>query len=149
MTSPGPLFAKRRTRQPKALKLPAPKEHVLHFSVRKLLDDFLRPDWIYTHPPMGELRDPITAAKVKRMGAKPGWADFILVAPGGRMHALELKRAGGRLSEHQQQFRDDCMRLGVPHAVVFDTQAALETLSAWGALRLTISNGVPTLGGEQ
>jgi hypothetical protein len=144
-----PLFAKRRPRQPRAIKLPAPKEIVTHFQVKKLLDDFLRQEWLWTHLPMGEARDIHTARKLKNMGTKAGWSDFLLIAPGGRAHMLELKRVGGRLNEAQVQFQDDCLRLGVPHAVVFDVHGALNTLSTWGALRIQIRDGVPALGSAQ
>lgn len=141
------MTAARRPRAQRPARLPPPKEIVTHFAIKKLLDDYLRSDWIWTHPPLGELRDIRTAIKVARMGAKPGWADFILVAPGGRMHALELKRAGGRLNDAQRAFEADCLRLGVPHAVVFDTAGALNTLASWGALRIQIADGIPALGG--
>ena len=50
------------------------------------------PGWIYTHIASGEKRDPMTAARLKRMGVTPGFSPIC---------AIELKAKAGRLSEHQ------------------------------------------------
>jgi len=56
----------------------------------------------FTHNPMGEVRDGITGAKLKRMGTKAGWPDFTIIMSNGDVWFLELKRIGGRLSKTQK-----------------------------------------------
>lgn len=119
-----------------ATELPKPKEHVLHFSVAKFLNDFAHPDWRWTHFPAGEIRDDKTGAKLKRMGLKPGWPDFQIVAPTGLFHALELKRAGETLTDTQADFAQWCRSHGVPHAVVDTFKDAVTVLNDWGCLRI-------------
>lgn len=119
--------------------LPSPKEIRLHFSVAKFLKDFFHADWRYTTFPAGELRDDKTGAKLKRMGLTAGWPDFQLVAPSGLFHALELKRQGGTLSDDQEAFAAFCHENGIPHAVVDTFKDAVETLNAWGCLRIKFS----------
>lgn len=117
-------------------QLPSPKELKLQFSVAKLLQDFCHPDWRYTHFPAGELRDDKTGAKLKRMGLKAGWPDFQIVSPQGLFHALELKREGEALNDNQEDFAAFCRKNGIPHAVVDTFKDAVETLNAWGCLRV-------------
>ena len=38
------------------------------------------------------------------MGLQRGWPDFLLVVPGGLLHALELKRRGETMAEEQESF---------------------------------------------
>jgi len=117
-------------------QIPSPKELKLQFDVAKFLKDFCHPDWRYTHFPAGELRDDKTGAKLKRMGLKAGWPDFQLVAPTGLFHALELKREGETLNDNQEDFATFCRKNGIPHAVVDTFKDAVETLNAWGCLRV-------------
>lgn len=111
-----------------------PKEIVLHMSVAKLLRDFGRADWQWTHIPAGEARDKRTAGKLKQMGTRAGWPDFVLVPPSGNLHCLELKREGEKLSDEQDKFRDWCIRHGVPHVVAFSIDDALAAVDLWGCL---------------
>lgn len=122
-------------------KLPSPKELVLHFSVRKELERFCKADWKWTHFPSGELRDDVTAAKLKRMGTKAGWPDFILVSPEGIFHGLELKRKGEGLNDAQQDFHDHAIRLGWKVATADTFTDALAILQGWGCLRIKIVEG--------
>lgn len=135
------LFSKPRRKLPPVEKVPSPREIVLHRDVAKLLKQYGRADWIWFHPPNEETR-----GKPESAGVLAGVADWVGIAPGSRCHMLELKRAGGKLSEAQIAFRDKCQVIGVPHAVVFDMAGALAALSSWGALRIKIVNGVPALG---
>jgi trehalose utilization protein len=73
--------------------------------------------WIWWHTPNGEVRNKITAAKLKAMGVRPGIPDFVLLSPHNSIRFLELKRAGESLSEAQEEFRIFCIRQGHPHAV--------------------------------
>jgi hypothetical protein len=130
------LFKSRRQRGTK----PPP---AFEFNVQcKIADDLRRwatPNWIWTHFPAGERRDPITGARLKRMGLKPGWPDLVLIPPkghpNGRPHFLELKRAGGTLTEAQAGFRLWCMLNECPFVCVDDYKAAVTILQQWGALR--------------
>jgi hypothetical protein len=94
--------------------MPAPKEFVLHRAVADHLRAFARPDWRWTHFPAGEKRDPLTAAKLKAMGLRRGWPDFLLVALGGLLHALELKRRSETMREEQESFAAWCWEQGIP-----------------------------------
>jgi hypothetical protein len=122
----------------KPRKAPAP-EFAIHCMVADALDKFLRRDWIYTHIANGELREKRTAARLKRMGVKPGWPDFILLPPSGQAHFLELKRRGGALSAAQTDFALWAFDHEIPFACADSFDAALAQLKDWGALRVSVS----------
>lgn len=124
----------RKPRPRKAAKPLPPKEIALHMQVSSLLKQCARPDWRWTHIPTGEKRDIRTAGKLKAMGVKPGWADFVLVSPIGLAHFLELKRLGGALSEPQEQFQTWAIAHGVPFAVADSFDQALAVLRRWDAI---------------
>ncbi len=67
------------------------------------------------------------------MGVQKGWPDFLLIAPGGRLHALELKRRGETMTEEQEAFAKWCREQGVPFACMDDLRVALTILGEWGA----------------
>jgi hypothetical protein len=138
MTVVPPLLMLAEGRKPRPRKAPMnrPKESVLHFAVAKLLREHCLPDWLWTHIASGELRDVRTAAKLKAMGVRRGWPDFILVPPIGQLHSLELKRAGEVLSDDQEAFQLHCIRHGWPHVVARTLDEALVALDAWGCLRI-------------
>ncbi len=69
------------------------------------------------------------------MGLQKGWPDFLLIAPGGRLHALELKRGGKTMTEEQEDFEVWCREQGVPFACTDNLREALATFSEWGVLR--------------
>lgn len=66
-------------------------------AVAKILRDHALPEWQWTHIAHGEVRDIRTAAKLKAMGVRKGWPDFILVPPSGQLRCIELKRIGEKL----------------------------------------------------
>jgi hypothetical protein len=130
------LFKSRRQR---GVAAPPPLEFAVHCAVADTLRRWATPGWIWTHLPMGELRDAVTGARLKRMGVQPGWPDLILIPPAGpkfwqRPHFLELKRRGGKLTEHQAGFALWCKLNGCPHAVADSYEAAVKILQRWGAL---------------
>jgi hypothetical protein len=128
------MIAEGRSPRLRKALLTRPKELELHKDVAALLRKQARPDWRWTYIPTGERRDLRTAVKLKQMGTMPGWPDLILVAPGGRLHCLELKRRGETLSDAQEAFRAWCICSGVPH-VVADTMAdVMIALRAWGVI---------------
>jgi hypothetical protein len=85
-----------------------------------------------------EARDIRTAAKLKSMGLRRGWPDFVLVPPTGQLHALELKRQGEAPSDEQADFRSWCIRHGVPHVVARTLDEVLTAFDAWGCLATKI-----------
>ena len=91
MSSLPPLLMIAEGRKPRLRKAPVErsKEIALHMAVAKLLRQHARSDWQWTHIDNGEVRDPRTAAKLKQMGLRPGWPDFVLVPPTGRLHCLD------------------------------------------------------------
>jgi hypothetical protein len=62
------------------------------------------PGLLIFHVPSGELRNPITAIKLKRMGVVPGVADFLMFVNGHNV-AIELKDKGGAQSMAQKHFQ--------------------------------------------
>ena len=89
------------------------------------------------HPATGEIRDAVTAAKLKRMGVRAGLPDFLLVI-GGRLHGLELKRQrGGRVSLDQRAMHDELVTAGAIVAVARGLDDALAILEQWGAFKST------------
>lgn len=86
------------------------------------------------HVPNGELRDAGTAAKLKRMGTRPGVPDLLLLID-GRLHGLELKRArGGTVSEAQRVMHEEMRGAGAVVETARGLEHALDVLAAWGAL---------------
>lgn len=110
------------------------KEIALHMAVAKLLRQRCCGDWQWTHIGHGEARDARTAAKLRRMGLRAGWPDFVLVPPTGRFHALELKRSGEDLSAEQETFKRWAARHGVPFVVAYSMQDVLTAFAEWRCL---------------
>ena len=90
-----------------------------------------------THVPLGEKRTPVTGERVKRMGARAGFPDYLgAMPPHGRLLALELKTDAGRLRPNQKAVREALEAAGAAYAVI----RSLDDLRA--VLEL---HGVPTL----
>jgi hypothetical protein len=140
-----PLFGKRQRR-----KRTAP-EFNLHVLIADIMRRWGTPGWQCTHLPFGEHRNAITGARLKRMGTKRGWPDFILLAPRGgtgsilnplfigTAHFLELKRKGAQLSDEQAELGAWLMDNGYPYRVADTFDEALTILKAWGAVRVSVS----------
>ena len=143
MSSLPPLLMIAEGRKPRLRKAPVErsKEIALHMAVAKLLRQHARSDWQWTHIDNGEVRDPRTAAKLKQMGLRPGWPDFVLVPPTGRLHCLELKRLGETLTPEQESLKLWAARHGLPFVVAYSIDEALVALATWGALRPEIERG--------
>jgi hypothetical protein len=125
--------------RPRKAPVVHPREIVLHVAVAKLLRDHARPEWRWSHFPAGEARDLRTGARLKAMGLKRGWPDFLLIAPNGLTHCLELKRLGESLSDDQREFEAWCAASGVPHVVAYTLDDVLSALGGWGALKVNIA----------
>lgn len=134
-----PLLAAMEGRKPRARedRAPAPKELSLHIPVATLLKDHCLPDWEWAHYPGGEVLDERTAAKLKAMGRRMGWPDFIFITPYGSIMFLELKRSGkSPLSDEQKKFRERCIARRNPYVVAWTMDQVLTTLTEWGCLRI-------------
>ena len=120
-------------------------EFKLHVMVADVLDRWGTKGWRHTHLPFGEYRgDPerakITGARLKRMGTKKGWPDFILCSPyPPEVHFLELKRKGAQLTDEQDDLAAWFDTNGYTYAVADTFKDAIDILKAWGAVRATVS----------
>ena len=108
-------------------------EFRLQCAIARVLRDHTNPGWSYTHLPFGEKRNPATAGRLKAAGVTPGWPDLMLVGP-RRIYFLELKRRGGKLSEHQAVRADALMAAGAGYGVAASFDAAVSILQAWGCV---------------
>ena len=120
----------------RGVELAPPLEFVMQCQVARLLNDCADRSWRWTHFPAGELRDKITARRLKDMGTKPGVPDFLLFPPWRLTHFLELKRKGGVISDQQSAWADWCHAVGYPHAIAYDFDAAVAVLTHWGVVRV-------------
>lgn len=107
----------------------------IHITIAALLDVYAHPNLIWFHPANGEKRNIITAARLKRMGVKPGVADFCFTLPDGRSAFMEVKTPKGRMSPSQLAFRARCHIIDVPYVLVTNPDDAMTILAEWGALR--------------
>ena len=146
------LFKSRRQR---GVAAPPPPEFATQCALADTLRKWATPNWVWNHIPGGEERPAefikgkrvsFAGERTKRAGFQPGWPDFILIPPGvavgtacggaasTRPHFLELKRRGGKLTEHQAGFALWCKLNGCPHEVADSYEAAVKILQRWGAL---------------
>lgn len=111
-------------------------EQQLHRFTVEMLTFNAVPGVVWWHTPNGEVRDPGTAAKLKRMGVRPGVADIaIVLPPEGRAAFLEPKSSRGRASAEQRAFAVDCEAAGAHYALAATPEAVTAALRSWGALR--------------
>ena len=111
----------------------ASPEFQLQCAVAGHLERRRRPNVYFTAIPLGEKRNAVTGARIKRMGAKAGAPDMLVLVD-GRACGLELKAAKGRMTMHQVATRDQWRSAGGTYAVAHDIDEALELLTAWGAI---------------
>jgi hypothetical protein len=105
-----------------------------HLAVRR------SPGTFAFHVPNGGWRSRAEAAILKGLGVVAGVPDVILVCD-GRVYALELKAAGGRLSGAQRQVHDALRDAGAEVAMAAGLDEALARLGDWGLLRGTAQRG--------
>jgi hypothetical protein len=110
--------------RPFRLTAPAVPEQDLHEQVARILDLELAPPVAWTTFPAGSVPlPPAYAAKLTRMGLKPGWPDILVLH--GRLFGIELKRHGGGLSQTRTvRTRLGRLRLVEGQADVFPRLAA-------------------------
>lgn len=83
---------------------------------------------------MGENRDEVTGARIKKMGARRGTADIILVRA-GHPYALELKTETGRMSKVQIEAMTLWIASGGTWRTARGLDEALDVLREWGMFR--------------
>ena len=93
------------------------------------------PDTIAYAVPNGGARAAATGARLKAQGVVPGIADLMFILADGSAAAMELKAGNNRQSPEQVAFAQRCDRVGVPYALVYDLDTALEILVGWGVIR--------------
>jgi hypothetical protein len=86
------------------------------------------------HPPNGGARRPIEAAILKSLGVTAGVPDIITIKD-GRTYGLELKAAGGRLTDSQRDAHNALRAAGAEVATADNIDDALHQLEAWKLLR--------------
>jgi hypothetical protein len=69
---------------------------------------------------------------LKAMGLLSGVTDLVIVSRGGKSHFVEVKTKTGRLSKAQREFRDACLWIDAPHAVVRSLDEYKNALKGWG-----------------
>ena len=85
--------------------------------------------------PLGEVRDPITAGRLKRLGVMAGFPDLMFVGPGARTVFLEWKRRGGRLNDAQAAMKQHLVNSGFDYLMTDDIDQAVGWLQSRGILR--------------
>ena len=103
--------------------------------MRQVLD-LLRLSWF--HVPNGELRDPVTAARLTSLGVKRGVPDVLITSrppsrPEARGVAIELKRrSGGTVSPDQKRWLAQLEQDGWVVAVCRGSDEAVAFLASLG-----------------
>jgi len=117
-----------------ARRMPLPIERRTHIALADTLRVSCRPGWWWSHVPSGEHRSEKTGALLKRMGTQRGMLDFLLIAPSGAHHWMELKRGNAPLTDAQRAFIEELTGRGVPWFVARDYEGAVRQLKQWGTL---------------
>ena len=112
----------------------SPIERRTHIALADHLRIACRPGWWWSHVPSGEHRSEKTGALLKRMGTQRGMLDFLLIAPSGAHHWMELKRGNAPLTDAQKAFIEQLDHRGVPHAIARSYDDAVQQLKTWGVL---------------
>jgi hypothetical protein len=84
--------------------------------------------------PNGGYRSVIEARIMKGLGVVPGIPDIFLLYR-SRLHGLELKAEGGRLSPAQVSAHDKLREAGAIIEVATGIDEAIDTLERWDMLR--------------
>lgn len=93
------------------------------------------------HVPNGGKRHIAEAVKFKALGVVAGVPD-LLILKGGKLHALELKAAKGRLTPSQRIVLAHMENCGAETAVAHSLDEALVTLEYWGVLKRSLNHSV-------
>ena len=82
--------------------------------------------------PNGGYRTPAEAARLKWTGTVAGMPDLGIVAPGGKIHFIEVKTATGRLSDAQRAVHAALTALGTAPVIARSINDVRAALAAWG-----------------
>lgn len=105
--------------------------------------DFIRivaPQCIVYHIPNEGKWSVMMRIRLIRMGLWPGVGDLALLSPYKlptgeivwKTHFIEVKAPGGRMSQNQEKFKIDCMKLSIPYACVHNIDGVRTALEHWG-----------------
>jgi hypothetical protein len=95
-------------------------------------------DLFVAHYPAGGWRSPTEAAIFRGLGTVPGVPDLLIVHA-GHLYCLELKAAGGRLTDIQLATQARLRAAGATVATAVELDAALAQLEQWKLLRPDVS----------
>jgi len=123
-------------------KAPPPLEFASHVFVADTLRRWCNPQWEWTHLPLGEKRHIGTALRLKRMGVRPGFPDFLFAGPNEKLVWLELKRRGNKLSPAQEKIEAHLRQCGFDYLVADNVRDAVAWLRSFGILPDTIKDVV-------
>lgn len=101
---------------------------------KRIVQFLLMNDAFHFSIPNEGQRSVVMGAHLKAMGLYPGIADLGVVVD-GKIHFLEIKSADGVQSASQRDFAARCTMLNIPYKCVFSLTQALETLTAWRAIK--------------
>jgi hypothetical protein len=129
------LFKSKRQR---GTKPPPPLEFASHVALADMLRRWCNPAWQWTHLPLGEKRHIGTAVRLKRMGVRPGWPDFLFAGPNATLAWLELKRKGNKASAAQEVIEEHLRACGFDYLITDNVREAVAWLKRLGILRANI-----------
>ena len=110
----------------------AQPEAALQKAVVKHLGWALRQGWRIHHSPNGGKRNASEAARFKAMGTSAGFPDLIVTGGDRMLVAIELKAAGGSLTDKQDFWLDHFDACGWPVAVCRSVDEVVAALEAAG-----------------
>ena len=119
-------------------KAPPPLEFASHVFIADTLRQCCSKEWEWTHFPAGEKRNIVTAARLKRMGLRPGWLDFQFAGPNRQMLFLELKRRGSKPSDAQEHLIAHLLKCGFDVQITDNVREAIAWLKGYGILRVEV-----------
>jgi hypothetical protein len=106
-------------------------EEATHRAIASALAVCLPKPWLYWHTPNGAKRSKAEGGILKALGTRPGIPD-LFVAGEGRVIALEVKAAKGRLSPAQRDTIGSLAEAGIPTIMVRSIDEAIDALKALG-----------------
>ncbi len=93
----------------------------------------VRPDCLWWHTPNSGRRTKAEAGIFRALGVRPGVPDLLFVVPpSAKLCAIELKAGRGQLTEGQERFEADILRLGGEFALCHSLEEVQGTLTSWG-----------------
>jgi hypothetical protein len=83
------------------------------------------------HPANGGWRSAREAARFRWIGLVAGVPDIVIIAPGARVHFIEMKAPGGTLSPAQRHIHETLTALGSPPAICRSIDDVRRAFQAW------------------